>query len=93
MLMGTLQLRRRKHKFDFGLESVENTPKMKLRVTRKYHSHTLQTNPWNREEEPQNNNIHKTLARRTNKVKQPAISFPFEMIAKLERIKAVHNKT
>ena len=32
-------------------------------MTRKYHNHTLQTNPQHREEEPQNNNNHKTPER------------------------------
>ena len=28
-------------------------------MTRKYHNHTLQTNPGHHEEEPQNTNTHK----------------------------------
>ena len=38
-------------------------------MIRKYHNHTLQTNPWHREEELQD-------TRKTNKVKQPALSLP-----------------
>ena len=45
-------------------------------MIRKYHSLTLQTNPWHREEEPQQNtNSHKTLGRQKFKVKQPAHSW------------------
>ena len=34
-------------------------------MIRKYHNNTLQTNPRHREEEPQNNNNHKTPGRQT----------------------------
>ena len=34
-----------------------------VRMIRKYHNHTLQTNPQHREEEPPINNSHKTLGR------------------------------
>ena len=39
-----------------------------------YHNHTMQTNPRHREEEPQNNNNHKTLVRKTNQEKLPVLS-------------------
>ena len=32
-------------------------------MTRKYHNHTLQTNPWRREEDAQNINSHETAGR------------------------------
>ena len=32
-------------------------------MIKKYHNHKLQTNPWHREEEPQNTNSQKTLGR------------------------------
>ena len=38
----------------------------------KYHNHTLQTNPWHREEEPHNN--HKTTGRQTKQRNQQATS-------------------
>ena len=41
-------------------------------MIRKYHNHKLQTNPWNREEEPHNN--HETQGRQTKQSKQ--LSFP-----------------
>ena len=52
-------------------------------MIRKYHNHTLQTNPWHLEEEPQNIYSNKTSGRHKSK----AISslFPLKMIAKLER--------
>ena len=47
----------------------------KVSMIRKYHSLTLQTNPWHHEEEPQQNtNSHKTLGRQKFKVKQQAHS-------------------
>ena len=42
--------------------------KKKLSMIRKYHNHTLQTDPRYREEELKNNNKHKT-----NKVKHAAL--------------------
>ena len=37
----------------------------KLDMIRKYHNHTLHTNPRHHEEEPQSNNNHKTPGRQT----------------------------
>ena len=37
-------------------------------MIRKYHNHKLQTNPWHREEEPQNN--HETPGRPTKQSNQ-----------------------
>ena len=48
-------------------------------MIRKYHKHKLQTNPWHREEEPQNN--HETLGRQS---KATSSLFPIKMTAKLE---------
>ena len=53
-------------------------------MARKYHNHTLQTNPLHREEETHSTNSHMTLKAI---FKQPSLSlslFPSEMIAKLE---------
>ena len=47
-------------------------------MIRKYHNHTLQTNPWQREEESQT--IYSN-----NKSKATSSLFLFNMIAKLER--------
>ena len=49
---------------------------------RKYHKHTLQTNPRHREEETQNTNSHMTS--KSNKSKATSFVFPCEMIVKLE---------
>ena len=46
-------------------------------MIRKFHNHTLQTNPWHREEELQNTNSHKTSG--------TSSLVPNRMIAKLER--------
>ena len=46
-------------------------------MIRKYQNHKLQTNPWQREEEPHNN--HKTPGRQTKQSSQ--LSFPIKMIA------------
>ena len=46
---------------------------------RKYHNQKLQTNPWHREEEPQDK--HETPGRQS---KATSSLFPIEMIAKLE---------
>ena len=35
----------------------------KVSMTRKFHNHTLQTNPWHREEETQNTNNQMTSRR------------------------------
>ena len=43
-----------------------NVPgKMQVSMIRKYHNHTLQTNPRHREEEPYDNGNHKTTRRLT----------------------------
>ena len=47
----------------------------------KYHNHTLQTNSWHPEEEPQNNNSHTTPGRQS---KATSSFFPIKMSAKLE---------
>ena len=39
-------------------------------MIKKYHNHTLQTNPMHGEEEPQNTNSHKTSGRQLNQSKQ-----------------------
>ena len=52
-------------------------------MIKKYHNHTLQTNSRHREEEPQNNNNHKTLGRQTKYSIQLSL-FPIMMIAKQE---------
>ena len=49
---------------------------------RKYHNHTLQTNPQHLEEESQNTNSHKTPERQS---KATSNLFLVKMIAKLER--------
>ena len=43
-------------------------------MIKKYNNHTLQTNPWHNEEEPQNANSHKTSGRQlkqSNKLSRP----------------------
>ena len=52
-------------------------------MIRRYHKHTLQTNPRFREEEPQKNNNNMTQGRQS---KATSSSFPIKMIAKLEKI-------
>ena len=52
-------------------------------MIRKTHNHTPQTNPQHREEEPQNNNSHKTPGKQ--KSKTTSSLFPIKMIAKLEK--------
>ena len=49
----------------------------------KYHNHKLQTNLWNREDEPHNN--HQTPGRQTKQRKATRSLFPIDMISKLER--------
>ena len=39
---------------DYG----HNDTSKNVSMIRKYHNYTLQTNPWHREEEPQNTNGH-----------------------------------
>ena len=39
-------------------------------MIRKYHTHTLQTNTWHREEEPENTNIHKTSEKQLKVINQ-----------------------
>ena len=41
-------------------------------MIRKYHNHKLETNPWQREEEPQNN--HETQGRLTKQSNQLSLS-------------------
>ena len=48
-------------------------------MIRKYHYHKPQTNPWQRQGEPHSN--HETPG---TQAKQPALSSPIKMIAKLE---------
>ena len=50
-------------------------------MIRKYHNHKLQTNPWHREEDPQNN--HEPQGRQTKQSKS-GLSSTIEMIKKLE---------
>ena len=52
-------------------------------MIRKNYNHTPQTNPWHRENEPHNNNSHKTPGRQ--KSKATSSLFPTKMIAKLEK--------
>ena len=57
-------------------------PKKQVIMTRKYHNQTLQTNPWHREEEPQNNKSHRTPGRQS---KATSSLFLIKMTAKLVR--------
>ena len=50
-------------------------------MIKKCYNHTLQTNPWHREEKPQKTNSHKTRGRQ---LYQSSL-FLIKMIAKLER--------
>ena len=52
-------------------------------VDQEYHNSTQQTNPWHREEKPQNINSNKTSERQLKQSKQ--LFLPHPMIAKLER--------
>ena len=54
-------------------------------MIRKYHNHTLQTNPLQREEEPQKTNSHKTSGRQL-KYKATSPLLPIMLIAKQENI-------
>ena len=45
-------------------------------MIRKYHNHTLQTNPWHCKEEPQNTNSHKTPGKQPKKSNQ--LSLPYQ---------------
>ena len=56
-------------------------------MIRKHHSHTPQTNPRHRKEEPQNTNSHKTPGRKPKQSKQP--SRPQNQ----KRLQAMLNKT
>ena len=49
-------------------------PMLLVSMIRKYHNHELETNPWHREEEQHNN--YETDTRKTNKAKQPGLSYP-----------------
>ena len=64
-----------------------------MSLTRKYHNHTLKTNPWHHDEEKQNiNSINMTL--KGNLSNATSSLCPSEMIAKLEiTLKVLHNKT
>ena len=46
-------------------------------MTRKYHNYTLQTDPQYREEEPQNNNSHKTPGRQS---KATSSLYPIKLV-------------
>ena len=54
-----------KHITTIGLKIVS--------MIRKYHKHKLQTHPWHREEEPQNN--HETPGRQTKQCNQLALPY------------------
>ena len=57
-----------------------------LRMIRKYHNHTLQTNLRHREKESHNTNSHKTSGRQLKQRKKTALSlFLVKMITILER--------
>ena len=53
-----------------------------MSIIRKYHNHTLQTNPRQREEEPQN--IYSNNSSVRNNSEATSFLFLFKMIAKLE---------
>ena len=53
----------------FRIQRVKSNSDIKIEsMIRKYHNHKLQTNPWQREEEPHNN--HETLGRQTKQSNQ-----------------------
>ena len=52
-------------------------------MIRKYHNHTLQTNPRNHEEEPQNTDCHKTSGRQLKESNQ--LSLPHQDDCKTRR--------
>ena len=64
--------------FSAGMHSAK---KKRMSLIRKYLNHTLHTNPRHREEEPQKITI--TIPQQ-DKVKEPALIFPTNVIAKLE---------
>ena len=59
-------------------------------MMRKFHNHTLQTNPRHREEELQNTNSHNTSGRQLKKNSKLSV-FPVKLIAKLEGPKILNN--
>ena len=59
---------------------VLNESEKQVSMIRKYHNHTLQTNPWRCEEEPQINTNHKTSGRRQGKATNSI--FPIKITAK-----------
>ena len=61
---------------------VKKKKLQKVSMMRIYHNHTLQTNPWWREEEPQNTNSHKISGRQLKQSDQ--LSLLVKIIAKLE---------
>ena len=62
--------------------------KKHMSMIRKYHNHTLQTNPRHREEAPHKN--QKTPGRQTKQKNQ--LSFPIKMFAKLEKTQSNSEK-
>ena len=66
--------------------------KLQVSMIRKYHIHTLQTNPCFREEKSQSQKSHRN---KTSKRQSKAFNalFPIKMIAKLEEHKVLKNKT
>ena len=59
-------------------------------MIRKYHNHTLSTNPLHRKEEPQNIYSNKTFARQQKQSNQ--LSLPLQDDCKLERAQVIHTK-
>ena len=59
-------------------------------MVRKYHKHTLQSNPRHREETPQNTNSHKTSGRQLKQSSQ--LSFPRKDDCKTINDTKMHNK-
>ena len=60
-------------------------------MTRKWHSHTLQTNPPHREEETQNINSHITVRRQLKASNQPFLSQRYDWKTRTLSIE-LHNK-
>ena len=61
-----------------------------MSIIRKYHNHTLQTNPQYHEEEPQNITVSKHQEDQQSKATSSL--FPIKMIAKLERIQSTEQQ-
>ena len=55
-------------------------------MIKKYHNHTLQTNPRHGENQTPNNNNHKTTRRQSEAISS---LFSIKMIAKLERMEMI----